>query len=80
MKSLKSILKLTAVAVSMVTMSGSLTSCGVLVDCLDAAFAPDYVVTREVHYHDYHDYHDYHRSYYDSPRHSDHKTVIYHRY
>lgn len=83
MKSFKSILKVAAVAVAAVMMSGSLTSCDVVADAmLDAALTPDYVVTRDVyHYRTYdHSYRrDYGRSYHSTPRYSERTVVSYHR-
>jgi len=76
MKSFKSIIKVAAVAVAAVTMSGTLTSCDVVAESmLDAAFAPDYVVTREVyHYNNYNRPHV--RSYYSTPTHYSRGGVV----
>ncbi len=83
MKSFKSILKVSAVAVAAVVMSGSLTSCDVVAESmLEAALYPDYVVTRDVyHYTTYdHGYHrDYGHSYHAAPRHSSRTTVVSYR-
>jgi len=85
MKSLKSIIKVAAVAVAAVTMSGTLTSCDVVAESLlDAALTPDYVVT----YHSYDTRHHYEpvrpykhhvSSYHSAPSRYEHVAVVSHR-
>lgn len=82
MKSFKSILKMSAVAVAVVTMSSSLTSCDVIAECLlDDPLTPGYIVRDVHHYHTYdHGYHNTYTHINKIPTIYERTTVVHHRY